>query len=250
MPMSAFRAFLVSGAVSAMLPHAVSAEPPGSARLDEVRQRREAEIKASCREHLVRYGAPIFVRIVKETHALELWMETSAGGPFRLYKTFTVANWGGNRLGPKQEEGDGMAPEGFYSVDAGKMNPNSHFHLSFNIGYPNGFDRSLNRTGTFIMVHGSDVSIGCFAMTDAVVEEIYLLADAALRGGQAMFPVHVFPFEMTDARLRKAAGSEWHGFWKQLQAGWRAFEQTRRPPAISVPQPGVYAVKVDPVRRR
>ena len=239
------RAALLLSALSAMTEVVSAVDPPGSARLSEVRQRREAQVKASCAEHLVRYGAPIFIRIFKETRALELWMEKAPGGEFRLFKTYTIATWGGKDLGPKQKEGDGQAPEGFYSVSASKMNPNSAYHLSFDIGYPNAFDRSLNRTGSFIMVHGREVSVGCFAMTDPVIEEIYLLADAALRGGQREIGVHVFPFEPTAKRLEMSADSPWSGFWRQLQAGWLAFEKTHRPPRVSVPQAGVYEVTAE-----
>ena len=135
-------------------------------------------------------------------------------------------------LGPKLAEGDRQAPEGFYEVDAGALNPESDCHLSFNTGYPNTFDTSLGRTGSWIMVHGSTGSLGCFAMTDPVIEEIYLVCEAALQHGQPSFFVHVFPFRMTEERMLTAATSEWLPFWENLREGYARFEETQVPPAV------------------
>ena len=116
------------------------------------------------------------------------------------------------------------------------MNPQSSYHLSFNLGYPNAFDRAHGRTGSFLMVHGNRVSIGCFAMTDARIEEIYTLADAALRNGQPYFRVHCFPFRMTAKRLMNLTKHEekWRSFWQNLKEGYDHFEQTRLPPNVTV----------------
>ena len=57
----------------------------------------------------------------------------------------------------------------------GQMNPNSHYYLSFDIGYPNAYDRAYGRTGSNIMVHGDCSSRGCYAMTDEQISEIYAL---------------------------------------------------------------------------
>ena len=77
------------------------------------------------------------------------------------------------------------------------LNPASRWHRSFNLGFPNAYDRSHQRTGSFIMVHGGCSSIGCYAMTDPVVDEIWRLVTAALAKGQPRFQVQVFPFRMT-----------------------------------------------------
>jgi murein L,D-transpeptidase YafK len=119
-------------------------------------------------------------------------------------------------------------------VDPGALNPNSRFHLSFNLGFPNAYDRSLGRTGSFLMVHGNCVSVGCYAMTDPVIEEIYVLVEAALNAGQRTVPVHAFPFRMTDQRMQQARGSEWFGFWQQLWPVYQAFETTQQVPNVVV----------------
>ena len=114
------------------------------------------------------------------------------------------------------------------------MNPNSRFHLSFNLGYPNAYDRAHGRTGSALMVHGANVSIGCFAMTDPKIEEIYALCDAALRNGQAFFRVHSFPFRMTQPNMDKHRDSRWFDFWNNLKTGYDWFEKNGNPPDDSV----------------
>lgn len=154
-------------------------------------------------------------------------------GPFQLLKTHPIARWSG-LLGPKQKEGDKQAPEGCYGITRRLMHPGSDYHLAMNIGYPNGLDRALGRTGSLIMIHGKDVSVGCFAMTDPVIEEIYLLVDAALDAGQTEVPVHCFPFRMTDKRIAEVVDSPWRGFWLKLKAVWDAFEKTKRVPQVGM----------------
>ena len=182
-------------------------------------------------------GSPLFIRIFKEEKVLELWIEKMEGGRFELFKSYPVCTFSGT-LGPKLSEGDKQAPEGFYFVPPARMNPNSRFHLSFNLGYPNTYERSQGRTGSFLMVHGSCVSIGCYAMGDRQIEEIYLLADAALEGGQPFFRVHCFPFRMNADRLKKESGKKWHPFWINLKQGYDHFEKHKRPPNVTSSQTG------------
>ncbi len=177
------------------------------------------------------YGNPVFLRIFKEERELELWV--GKGSAYQLFRTYPVVAMSG-KLGPKLHEGDCQAPEGFYFVPPSRMNPNSRFHLSFNLGYPNKYDRALGRTGSALMVHGNKVSIGCFAMTDSKVEEIYALTDVALRNGQKFFRVHVFPFRMTERRMKEAQSDQWYSFWKNLKEGYDFFEKTRIPPNVLV----------------
>jgi murein L,D-transpeptidase YafK len=178
----------------------------------------------------LRWGAPMFIRIFKEEKELELWVKQKK--QYVLFKQYAVYTYGGERLGPKLREGDGIAPEGFYAVTADAFNPNSDYYLSFNIGYPNAFDKSLNRTGSWIMIHGSTVSIGCFAMTDSFIEEIYTLAVTAIKGGQRQIPVHVFPFRLSPENMKRFAGSEWLSFWENLKEGYDVFEKNHKPPAV------------------
>ena len=177
-------------------------------------------------------GAPVFVRIFKEESELEVWKQRE-DGRFYHFKTYPICNWSGE-VGPKQNQGDKQAPEGFYTVTPTLMNPNSKYYLSFNIGYPNAYDKAWARTGDSVMVHGSCRSAGCYAMTDALMEEIYGLTREALKAGRLSFELHAFPFRMTDARMAREKSSRWYGFWNTLKQGYAYFEKYRLPPSIAV----------------
>jgi murein L,D-transpeptidase YafK len=181
--------------------------------------------------HGIKRGAPIYIRIFKLESELELWVQK--GDRFERFATYPICVWSG-RLGPKLKEGDRQAPEGFYTVDAEQLNPNSVMHRSFSLGFPNVFDRAHGRTGSFLMVHGGCASIGCFAMTHPAVDEIWRMVTAALEGGQPRFAVHVFPFRMTERALNFRKGYPWHGFWTNLKKGYDLFQPGRVPPAVSV----------------
>ena len=134
-------------------------------------------------------------------------------GRFYHFKTYPICNWSGD-LGPKEATGDRQAPEGVYSISQTQMNPNSKLYLAFNLGYPNAYDRSWNRTGEALMVHGNCKSAGCYAMTDALAEEIYGLAREAFRGRQTSFDVHALPFRMTNEKLARFQQHKWFAFWR------------------------------------
>ena len=190
----------------------------------------------------LRYGDPIFIRVLKEGLRMELFVRNRMTAKFDLFRTYPIACASGV-LGPKIAEGDMQVPEGFYSVPPAAMNPNSNYHLAFNIGYPNAYDLAHHRTGSAIMVHGNCVSIGCLAMTDEKIDEIYSLCAAAHAGGQPVFRVHVFPFRMTAARLQTAAGNANVEFWKNLKEGYDLFEKSHVPPDVDVKN-GKYVFKL------
>jgi murein L,D-transpeptidase YafK len=174
----------------------------------------------------------IHIRVFKEESELELWKQRD-DGRFYHFKTYPICNWSGS-LGPKLKQGDHQAPEGFYQVPRHMMNPNSQFHLAFNLGYPNAFDKANNRTGDFLMIHGKCKSAGCYAMTDALIEEIYALARESFIGGQEAIPVHAFPFRMTAANLERHKSSPHHKFWLTLKEGYDFFEAARQPASVLV----------------
>jgi len=178
-------------------------------------------------------GDPIFIRIFKEEAELEIWM--SVKGEYYLIQTYPICAFSGE-LGPKQKEGDRQSPEGFYYVTKSRLNPNSRFHLSFNLGYPNRYDRAHGRTGSFLMVHGNCVSIGCYAMTDSKIEEIYELVEQALTQGQKIVRVHAFPFRMTVENMQRHYEDKWYYFWENLKEGYDWFEGYKIPPNVKVKQ--------------
>lgn len=203
----------------------------GAKRFSAVSKKVVPRLKEEFQDRGLEWGSPIFIRAFKEERELELWIKEE--DKFTLFKTYPIAGTSG-LLGPKLREGDRQIPEGFYFVGPKQMNPQSDFHLSFNIGYPNAFDKAHNRTGSFIMIHGSDVSVGCLAMTDSKIEEIYTLADAAFKGGQNFFRVHLFPFRMSDESIQLRKDHRWYSFWENLQTGYKWFEEKKQPPNVIV----------------
>jgi len=182
-------------------------------------------------------SSDLFIRIIKTTvdhdkGVLQMW-KRGEGEAFHLDRSFDICTWSGD-LGPKLKEGDGQSPEGFYFIKPSSLNPNSSYHLSFNLGFPNAYDRARGFTGSFLMVHGDCVSIGCYAMTNDGIEDIYADAEAAFAGGQSFIRVHIFPFEMTKANLDAQRGNRNYVFWSNLKTGWDWFEHEKRPPNVTV----------------
>jgi murein L,D-transpeptidase YafK len=176
--------------------------------------------------------SPILVRVFKEESELEIWKQDRTG-QFALLKTYPICRWSGE-LGPKVKEGDRQAPEGFYKITPGQMNPNSAYYLSFDLGYPNAFDRAHGRTGSNLMVHGDCSSRGCYSMTDEQIAEIYALGREAFFGGQKSFEVQAYPFRMTPENFAKHRASPHLAFWKMLKQGNDHFEASRREVKVDV----------------
>jgi murein L,D-transpeptidase YafK len=176
--------------------------------------------------------SPILVRIFKEESELEVWKQDNSGR-FELLKVYPICRWSGD-LGPKINEGDRQAPEGFYSITPGLMNPNSNYYLAINIGFPNAYDRANDRHGAFLMIHGDCSSRGCYAMTDEQIAEIYALAREAFAGGQPSFQIQAYPFRMTPMNLARHRTSPHLAFWKMLKVGNDHFEATHLEPKVDV----------------
>jgi murein L,D-transpeptidase YafK len=191
-----------------------------------------AKIVAEIEQKDMSKDSPILIRIFKEEAELEVWKKNREGR-YALLKTYPICRWSGE-LGPKQREGDRQAPEGFYSITPGQMNPNSSYYLAFNMGYPNSFDRAHGRTGSQLMVHGDCSSRGCYAMTDEQMGEIYALARESFFGGQKSFQVQAFPFRMTPVNMARHRANPHLRFWRMLKQGYDHFEVTRLEPKIDV----------------
>ena len=174
--------------------------------------------------------SPILVRLFKQEAELEVWKQTRSG-QFALLKSYPICRWSGD-LGPKVREGDRQAPEGFYSINPGQMNPQSAYYLSFNTGYPNAFDRALGRSGSQLMVHGDCSSRGCYAMTDEQIAEIYSLGRESFFGGQKSFQFQAYPFKMTPVNMAKHRNNPNMAFWKMIKEGNDHFEVTRQEPKV------------------
>ena len=189
--------------------------------------------------------SPMLVRLFKQEAELEVWKQDKSGR-FALLTTYPICRWSGD-LGPKVREGDRQAPEGFYNITPAQMNPESAYYLSFNMGYPNAFDRSLGRTGSQLMVHGDCSSRGCYAMTDEQISEIYALGRESFFGGQKSFQVQAYPFRMTPQNMARHRDNPNMPFWKMLKQGNDHFEVTQLEPKVDVcEQRYVFNAEKDP----
>jgi murein L,D-transpeptidase YafK len=187
-----------------------------------------AELKAKKMEK----ESPMLMRVFKEESELEVWKQDDSGR-FALLRTYPICRWSGE-LGPKIKTGDRQAPEGFYTITPGLMNPNSSQYLAINTGFPNAYDRANARTGSFLMIHGGCTSAGCYAMTDEQMAEIYALARESFFGGQTSFQLQAYPFRMTPLNMARHRNSPHMAFWKMIKEGYDHFEVTRLEPRVGV----------------
>ena len=177
-------------------------------------------------------SSPVLIRTYKKEAELQIW-KMKSDGQYAFLKSYPMCRWSG-QLGPKTHEGDRQVPEGFYTITPGQMNPNSNYYLSFNVGYPNAYDRAYGRDGGTIMVHGACSSAGCFSMTDAQIGEIYAIARDAFNGGQRAIQMQSYPFKMTAENLAKHRLDPNIAFWKELKNGADHFEVTKAEPSVLV----------------
>lgn len=179
-------------------------------------------------------GNPVYLRIFKDEGVIELWMQKHAASRYELFEVYPICKHSG-ALGPKQKQGDRQAPEGFYEVNARHLNPNSKYHLAINMGYPNAYDKANGRTGDLLMIHGACASIGCYALTNDNIEEVYQIVESALAAGQESIAVHAFPFRLTQDALIQRQQNPWIDFWvNDLLPVYDAFDISGEPPRLMV----------------
>ena len=224
------RALLVPAAIAAVIALAGCGGGPVTISRDmqPLSERILAELKAKKMEK----ESPILVRIFKEEAELEVWKQDDSGR-FALLRTYPICRWSGE-LGPKIKTGDRQAPEGFYTITPGLMNPNSSQYLAINTGFPNAYDRANARTGSYLMIHGGCTSAGCYAMTDEQMAEIYALARESFFGGQTSFQLQAYPFRMTPLNMARHRNSPHMAFWKMIKEGYDHFEVTHLEPRVGV----------------
>ncbi|KAA9003280.1 murein L,D-transpeptidase [Affinibrenneria salicis] len=176
-------------------------------------------------------GSPVYIQIFKEERVLELYAKV--GGEYRILESYPICKYSGG-LGPKRTEGDLKSPEGFYQVNLRQLKPDSRFYRAINIGFPNDYDKSQGYSGRYLMIHGECVSVGCYAMTNNYIDEIYRYVEQALLNGQPAIDLAIYPFRMTEQNMQRHRNSSYYNFWKQLQPGYSWFNQKRQPPAVTV----------------
>ncbi|MDP2273005.1 MAG: L,D-transpeptidase family protein [Archangium sp.] len=210
-------------------------------KVKEVRTRRAADVKALVERAGLSYPVDeVYLRAFKKERQLELWAGKK-GQPMALVKTYPFCAASGE-LGPKRKEGDSQVPEGLYEVPS--FNPYSSYHLSMEVSYPNASDRlrsDARRPGGNIYLHGSCASIGCIAIEDEPIEEVYLITVDAKRR-----PIRfdIFPARLDPAGLKSLDDPAQADFWNELAPAYAAFEQNHRPAAFTVSKKtGAYLLK-------
>lgn len=190
-------------------------------------------LKKEFKKQELKWGSNIYFRIFKQEKQMQVWVKKS--NTFSLFKTYKICYFSGG-LGTKTKQGDGKSPEGFYYLKPRSMNPYSSYHLSFNIGYPNKYERQKKYTGSALMVHGNCVSIGCYAMGDKNIEEIYTLLESAFEHNQGLVRIHIFPFKFTNKIMnaKEIKSKNDYKFWQNLRQGYEFFQKKRIPPNVEV----------------
>lgn len=205
------------------------------ARVREAYEAKGATVdEALARLGLKRDQLHLLLVAYKEDEELEVWAKKPAAATYRLLTTYPICNSSGT-LGPKRVQGDEQTPEGFYYID--RFNPASTYHLSLGINYPNPADRYASDgrpLGGDIFIHGKCVTVGCLPLTDARIQELYILAVEARANGQQRIPVYLFPTRLTAENRRRlearyaAADPSLAAFWRNLQVGYEAFAAHHR----------------------
>jgi murein L,D-transpeptidase YafK len=190
-----------------------------------------SSVAAAFAEKHLRFGAPVFLRVYKQSSEVELWVQQ--GPRYALFKTYSICRWSGG-LGPKMVQGDRQAPEGLYHITAPDLVVNRRWHRAMRLNYPNAFDVVNGRTGYGIYIHGKCRSVGCFAINDDNVEEVYEIVRAALSNGQVRIPVLSLPFRFSSINSLVNEPFVFGEFWRELRRADFLFNRDRLPPSASL----------------
>jgi len=204
---------------------------PDSKRASDIRETVWPRLQAELNSKNFKTQQPVYLRIFKDEHILEVWVKATRR--YRLFKSYEICYFSG-WLGTKTKSGDGKSPEGFYTIEPKQLNPVSNYYLAINVGYPNKLEQIKGYTGDAIMVHGHCASIGCYAMTDPRIEEIYTLVYKAFEGGQQKIHLDIFPFRMDAGHIRQYAALPYYKFWQTLKPGYDLFEKNHIPPVADI----------------
>lgn len=204
---------------------------PDSKRAGDVRENVWPKLQTRLNSENFKTGQPIYIRIFKDEHTLEIWVKK--GSRYRLFNSYEICYFSGG-LGTKTRSGDGKSPEGFYTIEPKQLNPVSNYYLAVNIGYPNKLEQLKGYTGDAIMVHGHCASIGCYAMTDVRIEEIYTMIYKAFEAGQQKIHLDIFPFRMDAGHFKLYASLPYRTFWRTMKPGYDRFETSHIPPVAGI----------------
>ena len=223
--------FLIALLIPMLLAVSPKAVIPDSTRAANIRAKVWPQLQSDLKAAGFKDDQPIYLRIFKIPGILEVWVKS--GKQYKLFRQYIVCFYSGG-LGTKTRNGDGKCPEGYYTIAPAQLQPVSTFHLAMNIGYPNAYDRQHGYTGDNVMIHGNCVSIGCYAMTDPKIEEIYTLVYEAFQHGQKAVPLSIYPFKLSNDTLHTYSQWSTYRFWESLKPGYDIFERTHVPPMVTV----------------
>lgn len=221
----------------------------GSYKMSDVYSRMEDSVKRQFeKQNLAWPPEAMYIRSFKYDRQLEVWVKGNYKEPYKLFKTYKVCMQSGT-MGPKRMEGDYQVPEGFYHIN--EFNPNSNYHLSLGLNYPNASDRILSdslRPGNAIYIHGKCVSTGCIPISDIPMEELYIIASYVKANGQEFIPVHVFPvrynvkksYDYLSNTIKNNAPLQ--EFNQHIREVFDYFEVKKQLPVIMVNRKGEYVV--------
>jgi murein L,D-transpeptidase YafK len=215
-------------------------------RVKQAYTEKENAVKRLFQEKNIRFdGFHLFIRAFKKEMKLEVWVREQGREQYSLLTVYPFCTFSGS-IGPKRKEGDLQIPEGIYQIN--HFNPQSNFHLSLGINYPNASDRILSdprHPGGAIYIHGNCVTVGCIPITDDKIKELYILAVEARNNGQASIPVHIFPTAL-DADSFAVLEQEYKNtpaltnFWKNLQGVYTDFDKTKKLRPVHINTKGGY----------
>ena len=217
--------------------------------LDVINRKEDTLIKQFRGKGLVWPARYVYIRSFKYDSELEVWVKNSKEERYQLFKTYKICAMAGT-LGPKRMAGDYQVPEGFYYIN--EFNPKSEYHFSLGLNYPNASDHILSdsvQPGGDIYIHGSCVTTGCIPITDAQIEELYVLAAHAKDLGEDFIPVHIFPVNFSNPRsveyLNKylQTYSEYSAFVRSMRSAFNYFEKYREVPFVMVNGKGDYVTE-------
>lgn len=220
-----------------------------SSKFSDIFTRTEDSLKKQFHnKHLVWPPASLYIRSFKYDRQLEVWVADSLNSKYKLFKTYKVCMQSGT-MGPKRMEGDYQVPEGFYYIN--EFNPNSNYHLSLGLNYPNTSDKILSdstRPGSAIYIHGNCVSVGCIPIDDVPIEELYVIGTTVKNQGQEIIPVHIFPVRynvkesMTYLTNNIKDNEYLQKFNKSIKPAFDYFEQQKELPVITIGAKGDYVI--------
>jgi len=221
-------------------------DTPTNDRLETARANSAKEVKDLLAKFKIDWeNFEIYIRAFKKEMQLEVWAKEKGTAKFTNIGIFLFCKFSGE-LGPKRKEGDLQIPEGFYHID--RFNPNSQFHLSLGLNYPNAADLKFADSaapGSDIFIHGKCETVGCIPITDAKIELLYLLAEQASKLGQNQIPVHIFPIQLTPAKFKsiRLKQPEHGDLWVQLFPMYKIFNRYKQLPSYTIDENGKYKVE-------